>query len=122
MMRKSPIFVFVLLVAALALSQAPVFAVDVAQGNICGRVYHSDMKTPYEKGEVRAVNAETGEAKSGAVGKDGCYCVKGATIGNYSVSYSDGTTEFMLADKLNVQNKVTLAACLATGEGNVLSL
>lgn len=115
----SKITLFVFVFAAL---QIPLFAADTATGNICGKVYQSDMKTPVKKGEVRVVNATTGEAKTVPVNDDGCYCVKGATIGNYSVSYTDGTTESMLADKVLVQNKVVTATCVAVGEGNTLSL
>lgn len=115
----SRITLFVFVFAAL---QIPLFAADTATGNICGKVYQSDMKTVMKKGEVRVVNATTGEAKTAQVDDDGCYCVKGATIGNYSVSYSDGTAEFMLADKVLVQNKVVTATCVAEGQANTLSL
>jgi hypothetical protein len=121
MMRRRDVLVFVLLLSLVSF-QLPLFAVDVAQGNICGRVYKPDMKNPFEKGEVRFVNADTGEAKTASIGKDGCYCGKGLTIGNYSMSYSDGTTEFLLPDKLLVQNKVVLATCVATGKDNTLVL
>lgn len=121
MMRKRPVFVFVLLLALVSY-QLPLFAVDVAQGNICGRVYKPDMKNPFEKGSVRFVNADTGEAKSASISDDGCYCAKGLTVGNYAMSFSDGTTEYLLQDKLLVQNKVVLAACVATTKDNALAL
>lgn len=121
MMHRRSILVFVLLLSLVSF-QLPLFAADAAQGNICGHVYKPDMKNPFEKGEVRFVNADTGEAKTADVGKDGCYCAKGLTVGNYAMTYSDGTTEFLLPDKLLVQNKVVLATCVATGPNNSLVL
>lgn len=121
MTRKNTIVLLSLLVFFL-LIQMPVFAAPAAQGNICGHVYSPDMKTPLEKGSIRLVNADTGEAKTLDLREDGCYCAKGLTIGNYSMSYSDGTTEYLLPDKLLVQNKVVLATCVSLGKDNSLSL
>ncbi|HET6267082.1 MAG TPA: carboxypeptidase-like regulatory domain-containing protein [Acidobacteriota bacterium] len=88
---------------------------------ISGKIYQSDKKTVVTSGEVRVINVATGESQSGTIDKEGCYAIKELAPGNYSVAVNTDNADYMLPDKVIIQNKVTVASCLALSENNGLA-
>ena len=124
-MTKSTSFRVLSLFLILLLFQSSlgtVFADDKDQ-HISGKVMDSEKKKPIAKAKVRIVQSESGQSQETETNVNGCYNFdKVPAPGTYALTVNIKGTEYVLADKIKVEPKAKLMACVALAQNNALEI
>ena len=101
-------------------------AADNQDAYIAGKVYDVGQTKPLQGATVRIVGLESGEARVATTDKEGCYSFKNVRAGGYSVSITYKGTEYLLAEKIKMENlgkvKAAIALCMALQADKSLSM
>jgi hypothetical protein len=126
-MAKSKLFRVLSLFLVFLLIQTSLGSVYAADDNrdqhISGKVMDPDKKKPIAHAKVRIVQQESGESRETETNVNGCYDFdKVLAPGTYALSTTVKNTEYILADKIKVEPKKNLMACVALAENNSLEI
>jgi hypothetical protein len=122
-MRKNNPFRLVscVLVLALMLPSGALWAQDEDQ-RLSGRVFDADKKTAVADAAVEIVSAETGQSRGAKTNANGCFDFENVPVGTYTLSVNQAGTSFFLANKIKVDPKVKLMACVSLAQNNSLEI